>query len=68
MKIYSYEICYFDKIANKIKRKFVTNTYQEAVWDMNYYSKHPPGNQHEWFVKPVTNLIKHKWLWKGCPF
>ncbi len=68
MKIYSYEICYFDKIANKIKRKFVTNTYQEAVWDMNYYSKHPPDNQHEWFVKPVTNLIKHKWLWKGCPF
>ena len=68
MKIYSYEICYFDKIANKIKRKYVTDTYQGAVWDMNYYSKHPPGNQHEWFVKPVTNLIKHKWLWKGCPF
>ena len=68
MKIYSYEICYFDKIANKIKRKFVTDTYQGAVWDMNYHSKHPPVNQHEWFVKPVTNLIKHKWLWKGCPF
>ena len=68
MHIYSYEVCYFDKMANKIKRRYVTNTYQGAVWDMNYHSKHPPGNQHEWFIKPVTNLIKHKWLWKGCPF
>lgn len=68
MKIYSYEVCYFDKVANKIKRKFVTNTYDLAVWEVARQTKHPPGNLQEWFVRPVTNLIKHKWLWKGCPF
>ncbi len=68
MKIYSYEVCYFDKVTNKIKRKYVTNTYDLAVWEVARQTKHPPGNQQEWFVRPVTNLIKHKWLWKGCPF
>ena len=68
MKIYSYEICYFDKMANKVKRKYVTNAYDLAVFEVGRETKHPPGNQHEWFIKPVTNLIKHKWLWKGCPF
>ena len=68
MKIYSYEICYFDKMANKVKRKYVTNAYDLAVFEVGRETKHPPGNQQEWFVRPVTNLIKHKWLWKGCPF
>ena len=68
MKIYSYEVCYFDKVTNKIKRKYVTNTYDLAVWEVARQTKHPPGNLQEWFVRPVTSKIKHKWLWKGWPF
>ena len=67
-KVYSYEVCYFDHNIKKVKRKLVTNTYQSAIWYVEYYTKHPPNNQYEWFIRPVTNIIKHKWLWKGCPF
>ena len=66
-KIYSYEVRYLDKISNRIKRKLVTNTYDSAVWNVGYHKKHPP-NKNQWFIKPVTSMIKNKLLWKGCPF
>lgn len=66
-KIYSYEVCYFDKICEKIKRKMLTNSYSSAVWEIEYYKKHLP-DKNEWFIKPVTSKLKNKLLWKGCPF
>ena len=66
-KIYSYEVCCFDKITNKIKRKVVTNSYDLAAIEVEYCKKHPP-NKNEWFIKPVTSKLKNKLLWKGCPF
>ena len=65
-KAYSYEVCYPIKGSKKRKRYLVTDTYDGAIWDVEYYTKHPPNGipPADWFVVPVTNMIKHKWLWR----
>ena len=74
--IYSYKICYKEKDSNKLIRYLVTNSFEGAKWDIEYYRTHPPNdrkNNHKlknvaWYIIPVTNVIEHKWLWRGCPF
>lgn len=68
-KAYSYKVCYREHGSKKLKRHIVTNSYDGAIWYVEYYTKHPPnGIQAEWVVIPVTSKLKHKWLWQRCPF
>ncbi len=75
-KIFGYKVCYKEKDSNKTKMYLVTNRYDGAKWDVDYYSTHPPNDRKDnhlisdatWFVVPVTSIREHKRLWKGCPF
>lgn len=74
-KIYSYKICY-RKNNKKLKLYLITNTLDSANWSVKYYKNYPPVDKKTnivlkdktWYVIPITNRLKHKWLWRGCPF
>lgn len=75
-KIYSYKVCYIEKGCKKMVRYIVTDSLMLAEMELRYYEKNPAYernttrllNNPTWKIIPVKNLIKHKLLWRGCPF
>lgn len=73
---YGYKVCYKEYGKNKIKIHAITNTYDSAKWEIQYYEKHPQKDRKTnkvirdptWFIEPIKNYLEYKWLWRGCPF
>jgi hypothetical protein len=73
---YGYKVCYREFGKLKLKIHLVCNTYDSAVWSVQYYENHQqrdrktniPIREPTWFVLPVKTLLEYKRLWKGCPF
>lgn len=76
MRNYGYKICYKKQGKRKSKIYLVTNNYELALWQIRWYSNHPPDdkktkrplNNVEWLVIPIKTYIEYKHLWRGCPF
>lgn len=73
---YGYKVCYKEFGKNKLKIHLVCNTYDGAVWNIQYYETNPQYDrktkclirQPTWFVLPIKTYFEYKRLWKGCPF
>ena len=73
---YGYKVCYREFGKLKLKIHLVCNTYDGAVWNIQYYENHQqqdrktnkPIREPTWFVLPVKTVLEYKRLWKGCPF
>ena len=73
---YGYKVCYREFGKLKLKIHLVCNTYNSAVWSVQYYKNHPQYNRKTnkpirdptWHILPIKTLFEYKRLWKGCPF
>lgn len=73
---YGYKVCYQEYGKRKLKIHLVCNTYDSAVWNVQYYETHQqndrktnlPIREPTWFILPVKTILEYKRLWKGCPF
>ena len=73
---YGYKVCYRIFGKRKYKIHLVCNTYDGAVWSVQYYETHPQLDrktktlikQATWFVLPIRTYLEYRRLWKGCPF
>lgn len=76
MKDYGYKVCYRKFGAKRLKIYLVTNTYDGAVWNVQWYKNQAPSDRVTnkpienvlWVVIPIKTYIEYKRLWRGCPF
>lgn len=75
-KEYGYKICYRKLGHKKLKIFLICNTYDGAIWNVQYYENHVIYDRKtkrilsniEWLIIPIKTFIEYKWLWRGCPF
>lgn len=73
---YGYKVCYKELGKNKLKIHLICNTYDLAVWHIQYYENNPQYDtktnsiliQPKWYILPIKNYFEYKRLCKGCPF
>lgn len=73
---YGYKVCYRKLGKSKLKIHLICNSYDLAMWEVQYYESHKVYDRKtkelivnvEWVVIPIKTFIEYKWLWKGCPF
>ena len=73
---YGYKVCYKELGKHKLKIHLVCNTYDGAIWNVQYYEINPQYDrktndlirQPTWFVLPIKRYFEYKRLWKDCPF
>jgi len=73
---YGYKICYREYGKLKLKLHLICNSYELAVWEIQYYENNPQTNRKtnkqiirpEWYILPIKTFFEYKWLWRGCPF
>ena len=76
MAKYGYKVCYKELGKHKLKIHLVTNTYDLALWEVQYFETHKQIDRQTkqviqnpiWFIKPIKTYLEYKLLWKGCPF
>ena len=73
---YGYKVCYREYGKLKIKIHLICNSYDLALWQIQYYENHIQYDRKtkqlikspKWYVIPIKKFIEYKWLWRGCPF
>ena len=73
---YGYKVCYREYGKLKLKIHLICNSYELAVWEIQYYENNPQCDRNtnkqiikpKWYVIPVKTFFEYKWLWRGCPF
>lgn len=73
---YGYKVCYRELGKHKMKIHLVCNSYDLAMWEIQYYETHQQvdRNTHKlirnptWYILPIRTFLEYKWLWRGCPF
>jgi len=68
MNKYGYKVCYRKFGKHKIKIHLITNSYELALLEIQYYESHKQNSDRIWIIKPIKNYFEYKWLWRGCPF
>ena len=75
-KDYGYKVCYKEFGKHKLKIHLICNTYDLAVWSIQYYEKNIQLdgkikniiNKPTWYILPIKNYFEFRRLWKDCPF
>lgn len=73
---YGYKVCYKELGKNKIKIHTITNSYDLALCEIQYYETHKQKDRKTnkllinptWFIRPIKHYLEYKLLWRGCPF
>lgn len=73
---YGYKVCYREYGKLKIKIHLICNSYDLALWQIQYYENYIQHDRKtkklikspKWYVIPIKTFIEYKWLWRGCPF
>ena len=73
---YGYKVYCIEKNSKKKKLFLVTNSYDLAKWEIEYYIIHPQYdrktkqllNNPIWIIKEIKTYLEYKYLWRGCPF
>lgn len=73
---YGYKVCYREYGKLKLKIHLICNSYELAVWEIQYCENNPQCDRNtnksiikpEWYLLPIKTLFEYKWLWRGCPF
>lgn len=73
---YGYKVCYREIGKTKLKIHLICNSYDLAIWEIQYYEINPQHGRKtnqlikspKWYVIPIKTFLEYKWLWRDCPF
>ena len=73
---YGYKVCYQEIGKHKFKIHLVCNSYDYAVWRVQYYETNPQYDRKThhlihnptWKILPIKTYMEYSKLWRGCSF